>query len=491
MKNYLYGFTIYSIQGYIFQTNKLKEIAGASELVEQICTTEFAKMIEKESFEKLKEDPKAIRNAAGNIRYLFDETQEGICKKIVRKFPKTVLDLAPGVQIGQAVVEIAENVSPQEQQKKFKELEQKLTFQRSNPIRPVDLGYMSINRSRRTGLPSCGEKDKDGKPLDIATFLKLKQAERSSRVSELFFGKYFDKEKITTDVEKIVSSKGSKYSWLAVIHADGNNMGKVLKSLENEVTEERDYTTVSKLFSQLLDLSTREAAVNAFEKSFHEKNKVEDIFPFRPIIVGGDDLTIVCRADLALNFTSAYLKEFEEQTKKKFTKAKLNSLSNGLTACAGIAYIKVNYPFHYAVDLAGKLCGHAKKVAKQKPGKNGQVPSCLMFHKVQDSFVESYEDIIERELTAKASNVRFDYGPYYIDTESEKPSIGWLDKCVKEFNSKDGNAIKSGLRQYYETIQTEWFLKNFGNQFCLAFNRCMNIRRKKQNGRLLLIKIHI
>ena len=117
----------------------------------------------------------------------------------MRKFPKTVLDLAPGVQIGQAVVEIAENVSPQEQQKKFKELEQKLTFQRSNPIRPVDLGYMSINRSRRTGLPSCEEKDKDGKPLDIATFLKLKQAERSSRVSELFFGKYFDKEKITTD----------------------------------------------------------------------------------------------------------------------------------------------------------------------------------------------------------------------------------------------------------------------------------------------------
>ncbi len=30
MKNYLYGFTIYSIQGYIFQTNKLKEIAGTS-----------------------------------------------------------------------------------------------------------------------------------------------------------------------------------------------------------------------------------------------------------------------------------------------------------------------------------------------------------------------------------------------------------------------------------------------------------------------------
>ena len=63
MKHYLYGFTIHSIQDYIFQTNKLKEIAGASELVEQICTTMFAKMICKD-FDELRDDPDAIRNAA-------------------------------------------------------------------------------------------------------------------------------------------------------------------------------------------------------------------------------------------------------------------------------------------------------------------------------------------------------------------------------------------------------------------------------------------
>ncbi len=39
---YLYGAAVQGIQGFIFQTNKLKEIAGASEMVEQICTNEFA-----------------------------------------------------------------------------------------------------------------------------------------------------------------------------------------------------------------------------------------------------------------------------------------------------------------------------------------------------------------------------------------------------------------------------------------------------------------
>ncbi len=449
MKHYLYGFTIYSIQGYIFQTNKLKEIAGASELVERICTTEFAKKITgSEDFDEFKNDPHAIRNAAGNIRYLFDD--EMICREIFKGFPKAVLELAPEVQIGQAVVELDQKPESSD----FERLENLLTAQRNNPIRPVDLGYMAINRSRRTGLPSCEEKDKDGKPLDKATSLKL--AEKSSRVSKLFFGSFFDKERVTTDVEKIVSSKNSNYSWLAVIHADGNNMGKVLKSLKNEVTKEQDYTTVSKLFSQLLDLSTREAAFKAFEKSLPPKNKVDGIIPFRPIIVGGDDLTIVCRADLALKFTQTYLEEFKKQTEINFTDAGFTSdLRNGLTACAGIAYIKVNYPFHYAVDLAEKLCSHAKKDAKQKPDENGQVPSCLMFHKVQDSFVEKYDDIIERELTAKASNIQFDFGPYYLTAKNGEPTIEDLLEHVERFKGKDGNAIKSGLRQWLTLLHDD------------------------------------
>jgi hypothetical protein len=449
MKHYLYGFTIYSIQSYIFQTNKLKEIAGASELVEQICTTEFAEIFKKD-FEGFKNDTHAIRNAAGNIRYLFDETQFELCKRVVREFPKTVLELAPGVQIGQAVVELDKKPEFSD----FECLEELLAAQRSNPIRPVDLGYMAINRSRRTGLPSCEEKDKDGKPLDKATSLKL--AEKSSRVSKLFFGSFFDKERITTDVEKIVSSKNSNYSWLAVIHADGNNMGKVLKSLKNEETKERDYTTVSKLFSQLLDLSTREAAFKAFDKSLPPKNKVDGIIPFRPIIVGGDDLSVVCRADLALNFTKAYLEEFKKQTEINFTKESFTSdLKNGLTACAGIAYIKVNYPFHYAVDLAEKLCGHAKRVAKSKIKLDEPVPSCLMFHKVQDSFVEKYEDIVERELTAEASDVRFDFGPYYLTDQNGEPTIKDLLGHVERFKGKDGNAIKSGLRQWLTLLHDD------------------------------------
>ena len=41
MSKYLYGAAVQGIQNFIFKTNELKHIVGASELVEQICTSAF------------------------------------------------------------------------------------------------------------------------------------------------------------------------------------------------------------------------------------------------------------------------------------------------------------------------------------------------------------------------------------------------------------------------------------------------------------------
>ncbi len=478
MKHYLYGFTIHSIQGYIFQTYKLKEIAGASELVEQICTTEFAKMIDKD-FEGFKDDPYAIRNAAGNIRYIF--TDETLCKKVVREFPKRVLEFAPGVQICQAVIGTEEMPGATD----FEKLEKLLTDQRNSPIRPVDLGYMAINRSRKTGLPSVERETVLGEEMiyDRATKKKLDliNHQKISRINLAFFGEGISDDKVPVDVEKIVASKNSEYSWLAVIHADGNNMGLALQNLGKEEMAKTNYPIASQKFSRAIDLSTKTAAQKAFLEVFpqHKIDNTSDI-PFRPIIVGGDDLTVVCRADLALAFTKAYLEKFEEQTEINFAGFEL--LKNGLTACAGIAFIKVSYPFHYAVNLAEKLCEHAKKDAKLRIDEKGRVPSCLMFHKVQDSFVERYQDIIERELTAEKSVCRFDFGPYYVNQE---PKIEKLLENIKQLDGKEGNAIKSTLRQWLKDLH---YNKSLAEQ---RMNRLLTIGDKSILEKLKLEKNYI
>jgi len=442
---YLYGAAVQGIQGFIFQTNALKEIAGASELVEQICTVQFAKAA---NIKDLINDPNAIVTAAGNIKYVFGS--EDVCREVVLSFPKQIMELAPGITISQAVVRIDDGEISKEH---IDELERKLRTQRNKPFIPFVVGLMSVNRTRTTGLPSVEFKNKEYNDLGVVRKRKAIEAEgyeipKYGRLVTDFFGT--SNVQIALDMKYITKSKSDNYSWLAVIHADGNNMGIALQKLADKTKEINgiQFINIFRSFSKALDLSTKEAAKKAYLEVM-KTNPINsnDKLPFRPIVIGGDDLTIICRADLALDFTQHFLKHFENESKANFNNlaVKIDFLKEGLSACAGIAFIKENYPFHYGYHLAEKLCDEAKKAAKEGLINDALTPSCLMFHKVQASFVEDYKEIKNKEL--KAGDLRFDFGPYYLD-KKEKPTIDKLQSCVSQFEGKEGNAIKSNLRQW-------------------------------------------
>lgn len=481
MTKYLYGAAVQGIQGFIFQTNALQEIAGASELVEQICTDQF-----KEAIGNFKEE-NAIVTAAGNIKYIFDNKTD--CENFVRSFPKMVMEFAPGITISQAVVEADEIGKDQ-----IDELERKLRAQRNKPFRPYDVGLMAVNRSRKTGIPAVKYIKQDDEYIDLGVDLKraaIKSEEKGNpkygRLIEAFFGN--TKTNIALDMKDITNSKTGNYSWLAVIHADGNNMGVALQKLANETKEKKgaEFISVFRSFSNAIDQSTKEAARKAYlevmkSNSTNPNNKL----PFRPIVIGGDDLTVICRADLAIEFTRVFLQFFEEESEKNFNNlpVKIDFLQNGLTACAGIAFIKESYPFHYGYHLAETLCGEAKKAAKEGLTNEQLTPSCLMFHKVQDSFVEDYKEIKAREL--KSGDIQFDFGPYYLKSET-KPTIDKLQSKVEQLEGKEGNAIKSHLRQWLTDLhnnkdlaeQKKLRLISMGNQ---AILKALNLNDKNASG---------
>lgn len=461
-KKFLYGAAVQGIQSFIFQTNALREIAGASELVEQICTQKFAEAIGSNA-DDLAKDPNAIVTAAGNIKYVFDSDND--CKELVRKFPMQVMQFAPGITISQAVVAIDGDISKEH----IDELERRLRTQRNKTMRSYDVGLTSILRSRRTGLPAV--KIEDGDFLDKGTVLKIEAIEsirtvpgepkKYTRLLKSLFGNTLIG-KTTLDFGKITKTKNENYSWLAVLHADGNNMGIALQKMGEETKETKGepFIKIFRAFSQALDLSTKNAANKAYLETVKNiELKSGDTIPFRPIIIGGDDLTLVCRGDIAIPFTKLFLQYFEDETKTNFKSIakKVSFLQNGLTACAGIAYIKESYPFHYGYHLAETLCGQAKKIAKDGLSDTKTTPSCLMFHKVQDSFVEDYKEIRERELCAGKGDkkIRFDFGPYYLESTHKDPTIEYLEKCVSNLDGKEGNAIKSHLRQWLTDLHNE------------------------------------
>lgn len=448
-KKYLYGAAVQGIQGFIFQTNELKDIVGASELVEEICTTAFAEMLGKD-MQKFEEDENRIISAAGNIKYILDMKQ---CKDVVREFPKKVMQMAPGITISQAVVTYS---TEEEFPAAIEKLEAALRAQRNKPMRSATVGLMGIRRSYKTGLPVIDADKNDfydkgtvKKREAIADSKRNGKYFKHTRLTEKTFGEKLDPERITDSIDQLTSQN----DWIAIIHIDGNGLGQVVSSI---CTSQK----VSRAFSMSLNDATIESAHTALE-TLPENG----ILPCRPIIIGGDDLTVVIRGDLAIPYVETYLYKFEEETKKlmggiasKFKEhlreTQISILNKGLTACAGIAFIKSSYPFYYGYDLAETLCDRAKKDAKKDENKkNGLALSCLMFHKVQDSFVTNFDAIVKRELEP-TKNISFEFGPYYLnDAPKDKWKIEKLTGLVKELEVN--NPIKSHLRQWMTVLHDD------------------------------------
>lgn len=438
---YLFGAAVQGIQNFIFQTNKLREIVGASELVEQICTQKFKDLLN----DNYKEE-NCILHAAGNIKYIFDNEED--CKKIVRIFPKTIAEFAPGITVSQAVVKMEREFS--EFNKAVNELEKRLRTQRNKPMRSQTLGLMGILRSNQTGLPvvdirkeiflDAGTKAK----RDVFTKKDNPNFELTKSLCNTAFGidKMYGRQ-IAYDIENITMQN----DWIAIIHADGNGLGQVVQSIGTDSKKFKE-------FSEKLDKATKNAAVEAFTSLGIDKN---GFIPIRPIVLGGDDFTVICRADLALNYVTSFIQNFEKETHfvNNFVDEKGNKILpfNNLTACAGIAFIKSSFPFYYGYELAESLCSRAKKDAKENLKEDELAKSCLMFHKVQDSFTKDWEAIVKRELSPQ-KNISFEFGPYYIN--EKKDDTKWLVADLleksKQFDSKEGNAVKSHLRQWMSLL---------------------------------------
>lgn len=453
MGRYLYGASIQGIQKYIFQTNELKDIIGASELVNEICD-DFVKKYGEDSEHK----GKMIVHAAGNIKCIFDS--EEACRCAVRDFPRNAMEKAPGITISQAVVKIEDG---SDFSTEIDLLEERLHAQRNHPVKSLTTGLMAMERSRKTGLPATTiESTKDNnKPeyLDEGTVAKRKVPETEkksnydpSKSKDLYYkltGDKIEHKRRPYDTKDLTG----RNDWIAVIHADGNGLGEIVAKIGKN-------PEAMHCFSTKLDAATLAAARDAYDAAIREEAEKDSKLPLsiRPVVIGGDDLTVICRGNLAVNFVKEYLTAFEKQTKEKFkdlvpevkNEEAKKLLGKGLTACAGIAFIKSSYPFYYGYDLAEALCAEAKKDAKSDEVKNandGQTPSCLMFHKVQSSFVEDYAEIKRKELTT-VDGGSLCFGPYYLKEQAGRWTIENLSGKAKKLTKDDNNRVKTAIRQW-------------------------------------------
>lgn len=443
MVKYLYGAAVQGIQSFIFKTNELRDIAGASELVENICTDGFEELLKSKTGYSGKGSDGAVEKvigAAGNVKYVFSNRDD--CARIVREFPKKVMQEAPGVTISQAVVRYDNDA---EFGKAVQMLEDKLREERNHPAASVTAGLLGMERSRKTGLPAVEKEDADY--VDASTIAKHNANNTRKLCAKSFFGNKnvpLSDGRVAYDIGGITG----KNDWIAIIHADGNGLGQIVKKIGKKKDAYRE-------FSRKLDEATIASAMEAYQQvTAGSKWEYDGRIPIRPVVLGGDDMTVIIRGDIAISYAEAYLKAFEKNTGLKLDKilAENNVFDNSrtyLTACAGVAFVKSSFPFFYAYDLAEELCSEAKV-------KSGRKRSCLMFHKVQDSFITSYRDIVSRELTLESRNdnapTSLQYGPYYIAASPESYlTIEGLMEKTRKLDEQEG--VRTGLRQWLTLLK--------------------------------------
>lgn len=147
-------------------------------------------------------------------------------------------------------------------------------------------------------------------------------------------------------------------NFIAVVHIDGNSMGKRVKNLYDSETESWD-ACCDKLrcFSEGIqhdfEAAFREMAAEVADYEADNPAGSTGILPVRPVILAGDDVCFVARGCLGLECAERFMKHLSAKTNPQ----------DGETyaACAGVAMVHLKYPFHQAYDLAEALCSSAKK----------------------------------------------------------------------------------------------------------------------------------
>ena len=485
MKYFSLFFEARGIQSYIFESGKMKEMVGASDLVKELCESKLDAVIDHLKLERIipskKEDSDKVANMTPN-QIFFSRRSGGVFtaifadetmrERFLSSWSLLVTRLAPELETVNAVYE------SDDLQKLIKETYDILGYNRNCPSPVLPEATPMHVLAPRTGKPAVENIiSPDGSRVwtDEASIIKQKIADsKSSRaLADSFLSDAYKQFKFPQNLEydneentEFPFRKDSRY--LGLIHADGNGLGESLLKIRKQFANGADYAVMLRLFSDSLDKSTKEAAQKATAKLIEKYGKESGSLPMRPLVLGGDDLTVLVRADYAMDFTEDYCKAFEETTAENFRE--LNKVSDGkipakLTACAGIAYIKNNQPFMDAFELAESLCSASKKVSKDVKKTEGRdyIPATVTSLVVTNSFIESYDVYKKKELTIK---------------KGDKEYIATLDAYAFDENEKSIPTLKS-LRNLCDTLKKEGVTSSSVRQYATMIFGDENISREK------------
>lgn len=471
------------IQSYIFNSNRLQENIGASELVYRATTLWAFKALENlkhniefddhvwrytdSQFEKDNLDAEVIYAGGGNTFLLFRDGEQA--RQTTGRLTRRILKDAP------SLIVVAQHTpfewGTDTLQQKREELLQALAAhkQARQPSVPIlGLGVSAVCQS--TGLPAVRNDTGKVKILGKDVSLRLKGQEddlprllsreivakigwRDSANERLVRELKIDMRnyKFPFDVDKLGRIEGDE-SYIAVVHADGNGMGDKINNAIKNISDTRAAIDTLRAFSTKVNDAGLSALRNVVDlvadaveddRIPYQEENGKKYLPIRPLVFGGDDLTLLCNGQIGVSLAATYLKAFEEA----FQQNPVKGLEN-IHARAGVAIVKMRYPFARAYALSEELAKSAKKFIKNET--DGDC-SALDWHYATGGLSGELDLIREREYQAGKLVLR----PVRLDQGDQKDTgrywRGGLESAILKFKnapywSKRKNKVV-GLRE--------------------------------------------
>lgn len=394
------------IKEYVFSTDRLVEIRGASALLDHLNRKETLSFLEKELG---KENVDPIFAGGGSGQFIIRTTKDDPLSAVEKLKGLFHNESSAGLRLISGHAELKADDFQSCLSTAFMLMNQDRDEQPFEPCSTIHTGFLRECESCSApaskiddyadstqilcnachGKVEFTQQQERGHWKDFTDYLKTKGIPRPRRAKD--FGE--------------IGEASSKKGHLALVYADGNAMGRIVRSIKSSAT--------FSFFSKTVDDSIRAACHEALYDCCISKGGTADI-----LLLGGDDLLVCMNADAAIPFAIAAAEKFEKMTQERFAKESAKAPDAlkgcGVTISTGIVFAKSHTPFSLLLEQAEELLKSAKKGGSA--GSNGNKfspPAYIDYHffsrfnqvKVGDSR-RKHLQLSDSGITADADNKR-------------------------------------------------------------------------------------
>ena len=375
-------------QSYIFSSNVLKDNIKNSALIAWVTSSDY---FQKRCPQEYDEDSNLVYAGGGHTVLCFDT--EDAAKAFSGKVTESLMRDCPDMRVFVKMMNYDDSITPGENLKKLTSaLEVKKSLRQS----AFSQGTFGIEKTDMTTF----------EPIRILTGGETEVPEQEKRIDRELLPEGF---KNVTKFEELGGDKNS-VNFIAVVHIDGNGMGKRVADLYEKLAEEKvswdEFRKRIRRFSDGIDGDFKAAfkemneqiATMLKNQGLEDLKLKENVMPIRRIITSGDDICFVSEGRIGIEASRIFIECLKQKVNAE-DKKKYN-------ACAGIAIVHVKYPFFRAYELAEKMCSNAKaRGAKLSPEDNGSSVCSLDWHIEYGELGDTVEEIRENYNDADGDSI--------------------------------------------------------------------------------------